>query len=122
MFESVIQSQKKSLKITKYSIPDILDMLSDMNDIESHGSSPLSASLPEATGEPSTNPFAFYVKQDQRGSNTNLHASASNMAVLNNHRSKEIVLNPLGAGDTCSAIFLLEYLDTRVSTFLQFIN
>lgn len=27
--------------------------------------------------------------------------------------SKSPLLNPLGAGDTCSAIFLLEYLDTR---------
>lgn len=28
---------------------------------------------------------------------------------------KEILLNPLGAGDTCSGVFLLEFMETGVS-------
>jgi hypothetical protein len=37
--------------------------------------------------------------------------SVGNMAMF---AKNELLLNPLGAGDTCSAVFLLEYLDTRV--------
>ena len=32
---------------------------------------------------------------------------------------KEILLNPLGAGDTCSGVFMLEYMETRVSKFIS---
>lgn len=46
--------------------------------------------------------------------------SVGNMAMFTKN---ELLLNPLGAGDTCSAVFLLEYLDTRVcdSIFLTLI-
>jgi hypothetical protein len=56
----------------------------------------ISSSLPEATGE------SF---QPRSGSSYNLASLGQNSILL---------LNPLGAGDTCSAIFLLEYLDTKV--------
>lgn len=57
-----------------------------------------SSSLPEATGE------SFISRI----------GSAANLAQMSGTK-QELLLNPLGAGDTCSAIFLLEYLDTKVS-------
>jgi hypothetical protein len=78
---------------TKYKIPNLDDIVKETDMTES----PLSvaSSLPEATGE---------TFQPRVGSSYNL-SQMGNIPLL---------LNPLGAGDTCSAIFLLEYLDTRV--------
>ncbi|KAI8927034.1 Rad51-domain-containing protein [Entophlyctis helioformis] len=98
-------SGPRSLQITKYAIPPILDVMAELDDIDSAASSPHSISLPGATGEPS--PMLAVTRQDQRSASSLM----SNISIRD--RMKEIVINPLGAGDTCSAIFLLEYLDTQ---------
>lgn len=70
-------------------------------DLDSPGTSH-SHSLPEATGD------VFQVRV-----RSNLNISGMNLSSLA-AESQELLLNPLGAGDTCSAIFLMEYLDTKV--------
>ena len=66
--------------------------------LKSGTSSPLSSSLPEATGEAYSMSSLFRPES------------------LTNLLGPDLLLNPLGAGDTCSAIFMLEYLDTRNAT------
>lgn len=82
---------------TVYTLPKLT---TELLDLEPH--SPINSfqsSLPEATGE------SFQPRMQ----------SSTNLASLLSMREEKLILNPLGAGDTCSAIFLLEYLDTRVN-------
>jgi hypothetical protein len=68
-------------------------------EIDLNCNSPLSTnSLPEVTGS-----------EDFLSRNASFGADLS--------KCDHLLLNPLGAGDTCSAIFLLEYLATRVMHF-----
>ena len=90
------RGENSTVKVTRYFLPSLKDALNDYEFLESPSSA--ANSLPEATGE------AF---QARVGSFNNLSLLASGL-------EKDLLLNPLGAGDTCSAIFLLEYLDTKV--------
>ena len=82
---------------TRFKLPKLTKDLLDMEPVSPNEK--ISNSLPEATGE---------TFQPRMQSSTNLKS------LLNLHLEEDLILNPLGAGDTCSAIFLLEYLDTRV--------
>ena len=95
----LFERQGNEINVSKYTLPPLERALQDV-DLSQSPPSSCSSSLPEATGE------AFQVRI---GSSVNLAASGHN---------QELFLNPLGAGDTCSAIFLLEYLDTKVNNFL----
>ncbi|KAJ3369462.1 hypothetical protein HDU91_007206 [Kappamyces sp. JEL0680] len=90
------RQKANDVKVTRFFLPSLKDALNDSDILDSPSS--YSSSLPEATGE------AFQVRI----------GSVGNLAALGSS-SHDLLLNPLGAGDTCSAIFLLEYLDTRVS-------
>jgi hypothetical protein len=81
------------------------DALKGSEDLLESPSTSHSRSLPEATGDL----FQVRVRSNLNISSLGLSALAS--------ESQDLLLNPLGAGDTCSAIFLMEYLDTRVVTF-----
>jgi hypothetical protein len=80
--------------VTRFTIPSLHLIMKDVDFGESPSS--YSSSLPEATGE------AFQARV------------LSSVSLANLANEQELLLNPLGAGDTCSAIFLLEYLDTKV--------
>ena len=84
----------QNIKLTRYNIPALKDVISDI-DLICDSPATHSSSLPVATGD------AFL----------NRVTSVGNMTMF---AKKELLLNPLGAGDSCSAVFLLEYLDTRV--------
>lgn len=92
LFERRVPTDEE-IKVTRFIIPMLQNAISDL-DYESQSS--YSSSLPEATGE------AFQARV----------LSAANLSLLCSEQ--ELLLNPLGAGDTCSAIFLLEFLDTKV--------
>jgi hypothetical protein len=81
--------------LTKFKIPklsaELLDPVSQASPSVS-----IASSLPEATGE------HFQPRV----------ASSVNLSTMGG--PELLLLNPLGAGDTCSAIFLVEYLDTKV--------
>ncbi|EGF82629.1 hypothetical protein BATDEDRAFT_34351 [Batrachochytrium dendrobatidis JAM81] len=125
LFESVTlahQDGPRMLNITTYVIPPVLTVLSEMEDIESLPSSPRSYALPEATGEPSVMHTVLKTQNHSGSSFTSF--SCNRQANINGcnggiNGTREIVINPLGAGDTCSSIFTLEYLDTldAVSSF-----
>ncbi|KAJ3255784.1 hypothetical protein HK103_006042 [Boothiomyces macroporosus] len=87
--------QGAQTKMHTYDIPSLESVIQDYDFSNSPLSSSITSSLPEATGE------AF---QSRVGSHQNLASMGD---------SQDLLLNPLGAGDTCSAIFLLEYLDTK---------
>ncbi|KAI8903171.1 hypothetical protein EDD86DRAFT_278861 [Gorgonomyces haynaldii] len=76
-----------------FSLPSLESIVNDEH-LKSGHSSPHSTSLPGATGD---------------------HASSfSNLFKTQGETTTQgLLLNPLGAGDTCGAIFFLEYLDTR---------
>nr|KAJ3419491.1 hypothetical protein HK105_006892 [Polyrhizophydium stewartii] len=100
----------RTMSVTFYKLPDLLEVFEELDDVESLSSSPLAHSLPEATGEPS--PFLLMAASKQK------HSGSSFTSQLNGFNKRErgkheIVINPLGAGDTCSSIFLVEYLDTQ---------
>ncbi|KAI8895693.1 Ribokinase-like protein [Globomyces pollinis-pini] len=90
----ITDNQPRQIKVTRYHLPALDVTLRDLEIPQSPSSQ--ASSLPEATGE------AF---QPRVGST----ATLSTLGLGSN----DLLLNPLGAGDTCSAIFLLEYLDTR---------
>jgi fructose-1-phosphate kinase PfkB-like protein len=96
----LFERQGNEINVSKYKLPPLERALQDV-ELSQTPPSLFSSSLPEATGE------AFQVRI---GSSVNLTALG---------QSQELFLNPLGAGDTCSAIFLLEYLDTKVTIFLK---
>ncbi|KAJ3039904.1 hypothetical protein HDV00_011687 [Rhizophlyctis rosea] len=90
--------------VTKYRLPSLVDVLAEEREDRPFvplSTPPVSRSLPEATGMMEI-PLARV-------------ESGSDLKAL--WGKKEIMLNPLGAGDTCSGVFLLEYMDTRVSLF-----
>lgn len=99
LFESM---SSEKCRVTRYTIPPLQDTIKDV-DLLSSSKSPnsVASSLPEATGE------AFLARVSSIG---------ANLATMG-LQSSQLLLNPLGAGDTCSAIFLLEYLDTKVLFF-----
>ncbi|KAH9258792.1 hypothetical protein BSLG_001842 [Batrachochytrium salamandrivorans] len=107
-----------TLTVTSYIIPPVLTVFSEMGDLESVCSSPRSRTLPEATGEPtglhtalktchiSGSSFTSYIENGDSMRSGN----GSDMGTRDGY--KDVVINPLGAGDTCSSIFVVEYLDT----------
>jgi hypothetical protein len=96
----LLERKKNDISITTYELPNLPEMIrSGAFELPQSDSESLSNSLPEATGAPANsfnprlNPF-----------------QAENPAL------PALILNPLGAGDTCCGVFFLEYLDTRVSS------
>jgi hypothetical protein len=94
LFETL--SSNTDIKVTRYFLPSLKDALNDFEVSDSSSSN--ANSLPEATGE------TFQARV----------GSFKNLSLLSSESERGLLLNPLGAGDTCSAIFLLEYLDTKV--------
>jgi hypothetical protein len=93
---------KSNVTITRFKIPPLEEALKGHEELLDSPSTSHSRSLPEATGE------LFQVRV-----RSNLNLSTMGLSPLT-PGSQGLLLNPLGAGDTCSAIFLMEYLDTRV--------
>lgn len=91
-------SQDLNIDVSTYEIPDILQLMQEESlDIIRNESSSLSKSLPEAVGS-----VRFSTSPGE--SISILHSSLKTTRPL---------LNPLGAGDTCSGVFFLEFLDTH---------
>lgn len=85
-----------SILVSTYELPNLLDVIQqDSPDLSNSDVESLSNSLPEPTG--------YHVSSINSFEDKKFHKTGS-----------ELLLNPLGAGDTCSGIFFLEYLDTRV--------
>ena len=93
-----------SLRVSRFQLPDLHQLfLNDDLELSTSDQESLSRSLPEATG-------------------LLAHSLSPNLGAFRKnglHQAHEsaLLLNPLGAGDTCSGVFLLEYLDTRVSFY-----
>jgi fructose-1-phosphate kinase PfkB-like protein len=92
----LFERKDTKVAITRYFLPPLEQAIHDI-DLSSMSPISVSSSLPEATGD------AFTARV---GSSLNLAAMGLS--------PQRLLLNPLGAGDTCSAIFLVEYLDTKV--------
>eukprot|EP00842_Homolaphlyctis_polyrhiza_P004489 jgi/Hompol1/5040/HPOL_000731-RA len=114
------QQQQLTLGVAVYSLPPLLETFLDMAedvDMDSTASSPKSNALPESTGQPSPmlqaiNPLRASSRHGQPSNNSSSASLCSSLS-LRERAEKDCVINPLGAGDTCSAIFLLEYLETQ---------
>ena len=105
----------ENLHVTRFTLPDLADLVGrDALDLRNQSDSDsLSASLPEATGDP-----AMSLSPDFRQFGISSSHHNGLMPPCKPNRKQEysgLLLNPLGAGDTCSGVFFVEYLDTRVS-------
>ncbi|KAJ3273889.1 hypothetical protein HK104_004212 [Borealophlyctis nickersoniae] len=120
LFDTTTSTSSNTATVTTYTIPNILNVVGgdehDLLPISTLATPMHSPSLPEETGE-SIFAMAAATMLSGLGSSTNSVDSNGNavmgmmgMGVLGR---KDVVLNPLGAGDTCSGVFLMEYLDTR---------
>jgi hypothetical protein len=98
-----------NLHVTTYALPDLAELIErDALDLRAHSDSEsLSASLPEATGDP-----AMSLSPDFR--QFKISSSSTRQQAPQQPAYSGLLLNPLGAGDTCSGVFFVEYLDTRV--------
>ena len=91
----LLQRNSKDLNIhvSTYELPNLSDLIREESlDMIRDDSSSLSKSLPEAVGN---------------------HCYSTISGEKYPIKTAYPMLNPLGAGDTCSGIFFLEYLDTQ---------
>ncbi len=89
-------SSDSQIEVSTFEIPDILELIQqDSLNITRDDSSSVSKSLPEAIGNPCYS------------------TSCDSIIRLAGPKTSLPLLNPLGAGDACSGVFLLEFLDTQ---------
>lgn len=87
---------EQKIEVSKFQIPDIVQLIQEESlNIVRDDSGSLSKSLPEAIGSPC---YSCDVPSMIHGTGPN---------------PPRPLLNPLGAGDTCSGVFFLEFLDTQ---------
>ncbi|TPX33031.1 hypothetical protein SmJEL517_g04023 [Synchytrium microbalum] len=111
----------RTYKCHKYTIPNVLDLVTQDDDLEAFMRI-TSSSLPESTGlDPGTRVLGshgdLFNIRGVGGSGTSLktgfgaftHRPVPRSAGVN----VEIKMNPLGAGDTCAGVFMIEYLESK---------
>ncbi|KAJ3053565.1 hypothetical protein HK097_003942 [Rhizophlyctis rosea] len=99
LFDTTRHSSSKHVLITEYHLPPLVEVLAEEREDKPFlplSTPPMSRSLPEATG-------MMEIPLARVESGNDLKALWG---------KKEILLNPLGAGDTCSGVFLLEFMET----------
>ena len=106
-FTSTSSSEPPStLTIYEFDIPNILDIVRHKTEdqLMQDWESKLSNSLPEPTFE----------------GNSVWERACSPVLTPNGVKQDEILLNPLGAGDTAAGVFMMEYLESKVKTIYTF--
>ena len=133
----MINPSERRYRCYKYTLPNIMDLITEDDDLNAFIKM-TSSSLPEPTGlDPGTRVLGSHgdLISIHKGSinrhisgvdisvasslyGNSLRASGVGMGVTRHGtsgKSSEIRMNPLGAGDTCAGVFLIEYLESRVS-------
>lgn len=137
-----INPSNRTYKCFKYSIPNVVDLITEDDDLDAFINK-TSSSLPEPTGlDPNTRVLGSHgdLVGISRGACTfgmsrqasvhdtiaadffgnRLKSGAAGPGNVIRRTENEIRVNPLGAGDTCAGVFLIEYLDSRVKSMTIF--